>query len=245
MKSCGFKTKKVDFVDGYRFLKSLRTLLCVSLCVCTGLFQISCAADPGQTYLTNKSLSGVSKVAIVASVSAPKVYYATTDSASEKFFPFVGLFPVVAEAAIRSGVDRGHAGKVRDNMDFSHFEEKVAQSFIQMLRKSDCFQATEYLTDKNQDVRQLSAKGYDAIIRLFVREISLKRMGGDQVRLDVYVRGKMEYLSSVKVVWDREEHIFSAELHPLNYYKENGLEELDAMLEKAGRNLAYDFVYLK
>jgi hypothetical protein len=37
----------------------------------------------------------------------------------------------------------------------------------------------------------------------------------------------------------------SPELQPLDYYKKNGLIELDAMLKKAGRNLAYDFVYLK
>jgi hypothetical protein len=55
----------------------------------------------------------------------------------------------------------------------------------------------------------------------------------------------MEHLSSGKVVWDRYEHVKSPEFHSLNYYKENGLKELDAMLERAARNLAYDFVYLK
>jgi hypothetical protein len=55
----------------------------------------------------------------------------------------------------------------------------------------------------------------------------------------------MEHLFSGKVVWDREERILSSEFHSLDYYKENGLKELDAMLEKGGRNLAYDFVYLK
>jgi len=80
---------------------------------------------------------------------------------------------------------------------------------------------------------------------LFVREISLKRVGGDNAGLNAYVRGQMEYLSSGKIVWDREEYVMSPELHSLDYYKENGLKELDVMLEKAGRNLAYDFVYLK
>ena len=173
-------------------------------------------------------------------------------AATEEIVKNTGLFlliplitTAVTEKAIRSGVDQGHAGKVREQLDLSHFEEKVAQSFIQPLTKGGCFQVADYVTDKNQDVRQLSAKGYDAIIRLFVREISLNRMANDNVRLDVYVRGEMEYLSSGKVVWDREEHFLSSEKHPLDYYRKNGLKELDAMLGKAGKNLAYDFVYLK
>ncbi len=256
MKNYRFRVNKVAFVRGYRFGNLLRGLLCGLLCVSTGPFLTSCGTGPRQTYLKNTGLSRISKVAIVASVSAPKVSYfrvKRTVSLRPEFVIIGGLGLVIAvlvvgggtEAAIKSVVDHGHAGKVRERVDLSHFEETVAQSFMQLLKKGDCFQTTEYLTDKNQDVQQLSAKGYDAVIRLFVREISLKRVEGDNVGLDAYVRGQMEYLSSRKVVWDREEHVLSSEFHSLDYYKENGLKELDAMLERAGRNLAYDFVYLK
>jgi len=252
MKSYRLKMRKIAFGHGYRFRKLLRGLLCVSLCVCTGSFLTSCGpvpTVPRETYVKNSSLSGISKVAVVASVSAPEVSYsAARNNVSENLLFFTGpaAFLVVlgTEKAIRSGVDHGHAGDVKKHVDLSYFEEKIAQSFMQTLMKSNCFRSTEYLTDKNEDARRLSSKGYDAIIRLFVREISLKRIEGDSVRLNVYVRGSMEYLSSGKVVWDREEHVLSPERHSLDYYKENGLKELDAMLEKAGRNLAYDFVYL-
>jgi hypothetical protein len=208
---------------------------------------------PRETYLKNSTVSGISKVAVVASVSAPEVSYSSEREPASLalllLFPIIGLgvtaIAAGTEVAIRSGVDRGHTGKVGEHLDLSYFEEKIAQSFMQTLMKSDFFKITEYLTDKNQDAQRLSSKGYDAIIRLFVREISLKRIQGDYVRLDVYVRGQMEYVPSGKVVWDREEHVLSPELHSLGYYKENGLKELDAMLEKAGRNFAYDFVYLK
>lgn len=116
---------------------------------------------------------------------------------------------------------------------------------MQPLKKAGCFQIAEYVTDKNQDGQLFSAKGYHAVIRLSVREISLNRIEGDNARLEVYVRGQMEYLASGKILWDREEYVSSPELHSLDYYKENGLKELDAMLERAGQNLAYDFVYLK
>jgi hypothetical protein len=255
MKNLWFKMKKIDFAHGYKFRELLKPLLCVFLCVCTGSFLTSCATAPKGTYLNNTSLSDISKVAIVASVSDPKVSYATAQgNVSASLAPFSGGFlPLVflslvatgAEAAIRSGVDHGHAGEVKEHTDFSHFEEEVAQSFIQTLKKGGCFQVAEYLADKNQNAQQLSAKGYNAVIRLFVREISLERVVGDNVRLHANVRGQMENLSSGKIPWDREERVSSPEIHPLDYYRENGLKELDAMLEKAARNLAYDFVYLK
>jgi hypothetical protein len=255
MKDYLFRTHKIAFTHGYNFRKLLRGLQYGFLCVCTGLFMTSCAPKgPPGTYLKNTSLSHISKVAIVASVSAPKVSYSTAKGNDSENLVFLAGFPpallvvlaaVGTEAAIRSGVDYRHAGEVKEHVDFGHFEEKMAQSFMQPLQKRGCFQTTEYLTDKNQDAQRLSAKGYDAVIRLFVRKISLKRVAGDNVGLDAYVRGQMEYFSSGKVVWDREEHLFSPETHSLDYYKENGLKELDGMLEKAGRVLAYDFVYLK
>jgi hypothetical protein len=215
----------------------------------------SCAKGQQPTYLKNTTLPRISKVAIVASVSDPKVSYSGTKNVSGDLGPFMvaiaplSLFVFLAamgtESAIRSGVDREHAGKVKEHVDLSHFEEKVAQSFMQIVKKGDSFQTAEYLTDKNPNVQQLSIRGYDAIIRLSVDNISLTRDTGEYVGLYTLVRGQMEHLSSGKVVWDRYEHVKSPEFHSLNYYKENGLKELDAMLERAARNLAYDFVYLK
>jgi len=252
MKNYSFRINNIAFVRGCRFGRTVRVLLFGFLCVATGLFLTSCAAKGSrETYLKNISLLHISKVAIVASVSAPKVSYSRAEDNAALVLALLFVSPVLAvvggptEAAIRSSVDHGHAGEVKKHVDLSHFEETVVQSFMQALKKGDCFQTTEYLTDKSQNLRQLSAKGYDAVIRLSVREISLKRVAGDNVGLDAYVRGQMEYLSSGKIVWDREEYVMSPDLHSLDYYKENGLKELDSMLEKAGRNLAYDFVYLK
>jgi hypothetical protein len=195
-------------------------------------------------------------VAIVASVSDLKVTYSATKEGEWAFFGVVlaTLFPpalpvvaaaAVTERAIRSGVDKGDAGEVKKGVDLAHFEGKIAQSFMEAVKKGDFFQNAEYLTDKNLTAQQLAATGYDAVIRLSVHNISLTRDAGDNVGLYASVRGQMEYLSSGKVVWDRDEHVKSPEFHSLDYYKENGLKELDAMLQKAGRNLAYDFVYSK
>jgi len=73
----------------------------------------------------------------------------------------------------------------------------------------------------------------------------LERIQGDNVRLYVHLRGQMELLVSGQTVWDREEIASSSEPRLLDYYKESGMKDLDPLLEKTGKNLAYDFIYLK
>jgi hypothetical protein len=141
--------------------------------------------------------------------------------------------------------DNVQAETVGKHVDLGYIEGKLAQSFIQPLRGSPCFQTIEYVTDKKQDDRQLSAAGNNAVIRLSVQEISLDQIAGDNVSLRILVHGEMKCLSAGKIVWDREEYGVTSDPHSLAYYKENGLKELDAMLEKAGKKLAYDFIYVK
>jgi hypothetical protein len=247
MKIFWHRTKKSIDTSGLIYNELLQGALYVVMVI----FLLSCAMAtiPQQTYLTNTSLSGISKVAIVASVNTLEVSYSTNSPSafgnpepySPNFFVLLGLL----DASIRSGVDQGHASTIRNRINFRHLEEKTAQSFIQPVEKEDCFRSIVNITDKDMDDRKLSAAGYDAVIRLIVQKISLNRTAGDNVILHVNVHGQMEFFGSGKIVWDREEQVSSPELHSLDYYKENGLKELDTMLEKAGRNLAYDFVYLK
>lgn len=207
-----------------------------------GSFLISCAATlPQQTYLNNTTLSGIKKVAIVVSVSAPEVSYRDSGYA---WFPWKSPAWEI-ETIIRYGLDSQHTSKINEHVDISQIENKTAQSFIQQLKKGAFFQRVEYMPNKNQDSSQLTSIGYDAVIRLTVREITIQRAPGDYVRLAARVHGEMERLNSGNIVWDREELVTNPEPHSLGYYEENGLRELDAMLEKAGRNLAYDFLYLK
>lgn len=243
--------KKITFIYGYVFHRLLPILRRGCFCVWVTSFLISCASVPQQTYLTNTSLSDISKVAIVASTHAPEVSYSRTSREAGSsvmmvpLFPLLGLAAMGMEASARSGEDSEHAAKIKERVDLSQIEDKMAQSFIRPLTKGNCFQTIEYVKDKNQDSRQLSSAGYNAVIRLSVRKILLERVPGDNVRLRAYVSGQMESLKSGKILWDREEVVLSSELHSLDYYKEHGLKELDALLDKAGKNLAYDFIYLK
>jgi hypothetical protein len=239
------------------------------LCVCMGSLLISCAAIPQQTYLNNRTLAGINNVGIVVIASTPKVFYSVdAPNAGEAGkwasvgtgigiglsapaalgIPALGpllAIPIGIENAVRTGIDKEHAARIAECTDSTFIENKTAQSFIQHLKKGAFFQRIEYMPNKNQDSSQLTSLGYDAVIRLTVREITVQRAPGDYIRLTAKVYGEMERLNSGRIVWDREEFVTNPEPHTLDYYKENGLRELDAMLEKASRNLAYDFLYLK
>ena len=226
------------------------------LCICMVLLLVSCAsAPPQETYLTSNSLSSIKKVAILASANAPDVTYATQSRstglglglglATAVFAPIL-IFPAMAiEGAARAGADSAHAEEIGTKIELGSIEDKIVQAFTSPLRKASCFDHVDYIKNKINDERQLSDAGYDAVIRLVIKNISLTHLAGDNVGLQIRVQGQLTNLRSGKIMWDRLEVMSSPELHTLDYYKANGLREQDALWEKAGQNLAYDFVYLK
>lgn len=242
-----------DFLIRALLPNSLISLLCRAFCVCISIFVISCASVPQQTYLNEKDLSQIKKVAIVVSAHAPEVSYSriTSGSVLEATVLFIIAAPLLmlpamsAEAAIRSNIDQKHSKEIGDHSNLSHISDKVAQTFMNQLRKGGCFYAVEFLKDETQSYNKLSIAYYDAVIRLSVRKIILERVAGDNVRLYTHLSGQMECLSSRQILWDREEIVASSEPNSLDYYKENGLKELDVLLERAAKNLSHDFVYLK
>jgi hypothetical protein len=130
-------------------------------------------------------------------------------------------------------------------MDLQRIEDKIAQSFMQPLKMESCFITLEHLLNMNPSGSQLPPLGYDAIISLYLNEISLKRVHGDRARLYINVQAKMEALPSGKIIWERQESLISPEPLTIDYYKANMMHELNTILEKAGTNLSYDFIYLK
>ena len=96
---------------------------------------------------------------------------------------------------------------------------QLAQSFILPIRKAPCFQAIEYVSDKKQNDRQLSAAGYNAVVTLSVREISIDRTAGNNVSLDILVHGEMKSPPAGKIVWSHEEYVTSSGHHSLDYLR--------------------------
>jgi hypothetical protein len=241
----------ISSIYRYGFHKLLHLILKLFLFICTASQLISCASTiPKQIYLTNASLSNISKVAVVSSANVPEASYSinSSDAGYSGYTVLFGLivFPAMGlEAAIRSGVDQEHAARITEQTDLGYLEEKLVQSFMEPLKKSARFQTTEYMKTKNLDNDQLLAEGYDAIIRLSLYKISIERTVGSITSLYVSARGQMEGLRSKRILWEREEIVRSSKSRSLDYYRQNGLNEIDAIIERAGLNMAYDFEYLK
>ena len=222
-------------------------ILCAFLYFVVGFLMISCGARvPKQTYISKTSLSDVKKVAIIASAKAPIVEYSMdSPHAGTVGFLLVGYLGFALETTVRSGIDSHHTARIKENVDLSEIEHKAVLAFIKTLQEGSCFQIIEHVKEKDLNNSRLSGIGFNAVIRLSLRKISLERTPKSDVKLYVCMHGQMKNLVSGETIWDREETVPSNEHHSLDYYKENGLKELDALLETACRRLAYDFVYLK
>jgi hypothetical protein len=216
-------------------------------CIVPTLLILSCATTPPkETYLSSANLSGISRVAIVASANAPDVTYSSSNMPTTlMFFPLIGILPAIIEGAARSGMDTEHSQQIGKQVDLASIEDKITEVFSGSIVPAGYFQTVERIKYKSQDEQLLSTSGYDAIIRLTVHEISLDRIAGDYVGLHIHVQGQLKNLRSGQILWDRKEQATSSAAHQLDYYKENGLKELNSLLEKAGKKLAYDFIYLK
>jgi hypothetical protein len=242
MKNLKCVMDKIAISYRFEFYKLLRVSLYVFLCLSMGFLMISCTTVPKQTYLPKTVLSDVRKVAIIASAKAPVVHYSMM-SEYAGLSALLGVFWTAAELGIRSGIDSQHASKVREHVDLSEIEYKAALAFMKPLQEGACFQVIEYVKQKDLDNSRLLAAGFNAVIRLSLHKISLERAPSSDIKLYAFMQGQMENLVSRKIIWDREEAVQSTEYHSLEYYKENGLKEMDALLETACRRLAYDFVY--
>jgi hypothetical protein len=252
MRLSWFIAKACDPTCAFRMNASMKVQLRRCLYICLALLLVSCATTmPQETYLTRNSLAGISKVAVIASADAPDVTYVTAQSMSigtslaGMLVPIL-IFPgMVIEGAARIGADSAHATEIGSKVDLGRIEEIIVQAFTTPLRKTSYFDRVDYIKNKDNDDRQLLGSGYDAMIRLVIKRISLSSLASNNVGLQVNVQGQLTDLRSGKIMWDRLEVMSSSEVHTLDYYKANGLRELDAILEKAGQRLAYDFVYLK
>lgn len=235
---CTNEHKTVVFQRHYKYLvKIISWLVSVNLL----LIQSSCATShPKETYLTKADLTSISKVAVIASSNTPEVFYTESTSPGVQIFTFVLLGPIAAlgiHEATMSIADTEHSQEVGKRVDLSIIEDKIANVFITSLGNSSCLKNADYL--KEQDERQMSAEGYDAVLSLTVSKITLYRVYSDNVKLQVHVHGLLKSIRSGKTLWDREEIATSRNSNTLAYYKENSMKELDAVLEKAGRNLGF------
>jgi len=200
----------------------------------------SCATVPKQTYIDKKSLPSRLKAAVIVSVTSPDVTHYSNDRLPlyyKLFYGYKFTFGVLEDIT--------SSDKIKEHVNVNSIEENIANTFIRPLRKGKYFQTIEYVSDMNQDNLKLSSAGFNMVIRLSVREMSIRSVTADHVKLYISMHGQMEDIASKKIVWDREEQVSSSEMELLENMEEKGPKNLNATIEKAVKYLANDFIYLK
>ena len=204
----------------------------------------SCATIPKEVYINARSFEGLSKFALSINLTPLDVDVSKDGPLFWLPIGFIGWIGGVVESAIRAEIDNSSSRNIENKTDFDSFENQMAESFIALLGRGSFSDNTiELLKDGKKSGRQLLAYGYDALISLSVPKIQIQRDIGNRVRLIIQVHGQMKNLRTGRILWDRSEITINTDSQTLEYYKKNGLHELDSMLEKAITKLAYDFVY--
>ena len=235
-----------NFFMCWKCLATFTVMLFITSCLTT-------AHTPQQKYLDNTSLSGIRNIAVLVTVSPPEVIYSQTEGINWIIPILVSpiLAPIATSIAIHVqensmlNEDKAHSENVENNFNLSVYEEKLSQSFIETLKKSSHFETIDYKKDNSLDNKLLVSDGYEGVIRLFLNNLILEKVSNEDVKLSANITAKMTNLKSSEIIWDRDDSTVSAEKHTISYYEKNGLEELELMLEKSGKRLAYDFIYLK
>jgi hypothetical protein len=205
-------------------------------------FIAACSGHPKQTLLKQmNNLDGFSKVAVSSTSNMLDLNYSM--QSTQLLIPsfFWGL--ALQEYYVRKIIDYQNSYVVKENIKVNQIEILVCDTFIELIRNSKIFSVINQIDKTNN--RDSISSNYDAIIELSVKTISIEKTLGENVKLQVTVAGKAQDLKSKNVFWKRDETIKSKEVKPIDYEKQNALPDLEPMLIKAARNLAYDFIYLK
>jgi hypothetical protein len=229
-------------------VKNLATLAAVSLLV-------SCGTVRKQKYFEKGSLTTVRRVVVAASSESITVDKSRAAGNSVLALPLMLLSPLALlawepiEYGIRSGVDSAHAAALRPARPKRTIAQRLSEHFTKTLSERNVF---ETIQEMPAEVSGGPPRDYlsnnDALIRLRVTEISLKRVTRDELSLFVKLSAEMVSLRSGKenlVLWSRQESLLGEEAHTLEFYKTQGIPALDSCLAKLGRRLADDITYSK
>jgi hypothetical protein len=207
---------------------------CVCLCSCK-----TANVRQQQTYLTGTSLAKIKNVAIMTSMTPPEVMCA---QAGQTIAPF-GILGTVIDQSARRSKDTESAGKIGNNLDIGFYEEKIARSFMTTLKQGDCPLALAYVKDKTQEKGNLLSADYDAVLKLDVYRMRMDMETNDKARLSIYIKVLMTETKTGNILLSREEFVSASESYPLDYYELNGLKGFESIIDKAGKKIAYDFLF--
>jgi hypothetical protein len=217
---------------------ALSMVACMCLCACGSV-------TPTQTYLRAADLRGINSVAVSATSANVSVAYEHGQNLPNplqgwipEFSPLYRLVDEILEQQ-RAGEDREHAASIQRNVGPAEVEAVLLQAFARELGKSSALAVVPVTSGAPlSDVVQ----GADAIVQLRVDSIGLRRIGSNELRLEVSVHAQMEKRDG-RTLWSRDDRTQARRAYPLEYYKEHGVPELEELLRQIGTRLAAELVY--
>jgi hypothetical protein len=190
----------------------------------------------------------LNNIAVMVSSNDPIVRY-TRDSGVHIGEIIAIIFipaTLLIDPVVRTIADQKTDARFKQHIDIAQITFVLADSFIATLTQAKVFDAIDNIPQRDESsLNRISIANYDAVVKLFIREVSLRRAFGKKVNMYADVRAEMTDLNSARVVWRRQEQLVGETPRLLDYYIENSVAELNAMLKKIGIRLANDFVYLQ
>lgn len=205
-----------------------------------------CASIPKQKYLQKTSLENISSIYVIVTTSDLEVKYAREASTTESQFVLSLIFkPIIAlpiEWAIRSAEDSNVSQALQDTSQSSRISNRLGYLFTSMLKEKQIFQKIDFkCVSKGEN--PIITNIYDAIVKIEIEEISLRRRYGDRLILFIQVTAQMKSINNAEILWDRNEIIESTESYQLEYFKQNGIPMLDKYLYKLAKRLSNEIIY--
>lgn len=203
----------------------------------------SCGTVPQQTYLEKWEMSKFNAVAVSVSSADLDVRYL-----KEKALWTPGLLGWI-EYGVRSSMDQTHAKDIKNATGEFYIGKLFGDYFLEDLRRSNQFKIIVCIDNLDiSNYKNLRQKGYNAVIELNIKKLSLTPGIGDKL-LKVYVEvcSKMVDLEKEDVIWNRRLAMVSDEQYTIDEYKAEEIQIfknlIDKMLKKAAYKLTNDIIY--
>lgn len=230
-------------IGGNKKVQVKTICLLVLLAVSASTLLFSCGTVPQQTYLEKGKMSKFNAVAVSISSADLDVRYL-----KEKALWTPGLLGWI-EYCVRSSMDQTHAKDIKNATGEFYIGKLFGGYFLEDLRGANQFKIIDCIDNLDiSNYKNLRYKGYNAVIELNIKKLSLTPGIGDKI-LKVYVEvcSKMVDLEKEDVIWNRQLAMVSDEQYTIDEYKAEDIQIfknlVDKMLKKAAYKLTNDIIY--
>ena len=145
------------------------------------------------------------------------------------------LFAVGIEASAESSADSKLTKEIEKDYTGLKINKVLGDYFIEEVDKKKLFKISY---GNVEDYDELSAKGYNSLLELQIKEILLTGKN-DRFKLLIKVVGRMTVLEDKNVIWNKVVTVMNSDEYSINEYKNDGGKLLKNKLNASCRKIAY------